>query len=71
MTRESLLAAKLRVDIRIADRVFEDEWNTIRMLGAGAREASESSLAAFNGVFDIASAPDKPAVYLQPRMVQR
>ena len=58
-----MVAAKLAFDIRIADKVFEGEWDMARMLGAGAREASESSLAAFNGVFDISGAPDKPAVW--------
>ena len=64
-----LVAAKLKFEIEIADKVFENEWDTARMLGYGAREASESSLAAFNDLFQIAGAPDKTAVYLCARSV--
>lgn len=66
-----MVSAKLKFEIAIADKVFENEWDTARALGYGAREASESSLAAFNDLFNIAGAPDKPAVYLHARMIGR
>lgn len=57
------MMGKLSFDIAMAERIAEQEKAQMRQLGGDVLSACLASWEAFDDALNIASAPDKPAVW--------